>query len=207
MRLTCGVTKATDTHSEYAIFIAFQSQQWLRERSVIRTSPVLLEIKRAIRNRTWIPLFYCVCPSSNPLISLLLFDVIVFLWKFVTEVLTPYILFFLLYLKCSHCHHLLNCWLTKMFRTTYLYVCTQFSHVSSCVLSVIAIKIKVKCTLVQALRLCTCRRRSRGIALLFLDYDTRRGEGSASHPGLSLPPRKTRYPLYRRLGGPQGRSG
>jgi len=33
------------------------------------------------------------------------------------------------------------------------------------------------------------------------------GEGSASRPGLSLPPGKTRYPLYRRLDGPQGRSG
>jgi hypothetical protein len=29
-------------------------------------------------------------------------------------------------------------------------------------------------------------------------------EGSASRPGRSLPPEKTRYPLYRRLGGPQG---
>jgi len=33
------------------------------------------------------------------------------------------------------------------------------------------------------------------------------GEGSASRPGRSLPPGKTRYPLHRRLGGPQGRSG
>jgi hypothetical protein len=33
------------------------------------------------------------------------------------------------------------------------------------------------------------------------------GEGSASCPGHSLPPGRTRYPLYRRLGGPQGRSG
>jgi len=33
------------------------------------------------------------------------------------------------------------------------------------------------------------------------------GEGSASRPGRSLPPGKTRCPLYRRLGGPQGRSG
>ena len=32
-------------------------------------------------------------------------------------------------------------------------------------------------------------------------------EGSASRPVRSLPPGKTRYPLYRRLGGPQGRSG
>ena len=33
------------------------------------------------------------------------------------------------------------------------------------------------------------------------------GERSASRPGRSLPPGKSRYPLYRRLGGPQGRSG
>jgi hypothetical protein len=34
-----------------------------------------------------------------------------------------------------------------------------------------------------------------------------RGEWSASCPGRTLPPGKTRYTLYRRLGGPQGRSG
>ena len=33
------------------------------------------------------------------------------------------------------------------------------------------------------------------------------GEGSVSHPGHSLPLGKTQYPLYRRLGGPQGWSG
>jgi len=68
----------------------------------------------------------------------------------------------------------------------------------------------LKFTLVQALRLCTGRTAhsgSRGIALLFLDHFTRRGEGSESHPGRSLPPEKTLYPLYWRLGGPQGRSG
>jgi hypothetical protein len=32
-------------------------------------------------------------------------------------------------------------------------------------------------------------------------------EGLATRPGRSLPPGKKRYPLYRRLGGPQGRSG
>jgi hypothetical protein len=32
-------------------------------------------------------------------------------------------------------------------------------------------------------------------------------EGSASRPGGTLPPRKARYPLYRKLGGPQGRCG
>ena len=33
------------------------------------------------------------------------------------------------------------------------------------------------------------------------------GEWSAARRGLTLPPGKTRYPFYRRLGGPQGRSG
>jgi len=33
------------------------------------------------------------------------------------------------------------------------------------------------------------------------------GEWSAAHPGCTLPLGKTRYPFYRRLGGPQGWSG
>jgi hypothetical protein len=70
--------------------------------------------------------------------------------------------------------------------------------------------VKVKCTLVQALRLCTGRtapRGSRGIALLFhYQRYEKSGEGSASRPGRSLPQENSQYPLYRRLGGPQGRS-
>jgi len=57
---------------------------------------------------------------------------------------------------------------------------------------------KVKSTRVQALRLCadrTAPRGSRGIALLFLDHVTRSGEGSASRPGSSLPPRKDTVPI------------
>ena len=53
---------------------------------------------------------------------------------------------------------------------------------------------KVKCTLVQALRLCkgrTVHRGNRGIALLFLDHGTRRGEGSASRLGRYLPLKRT----------------
>ena len=76
--------------------------------------------------------------------------------------------------------------------------------------SLSSIKVKVKVTLIQALRLCTGRtahRGSRGIALPFLHHGTRRGEGSASRRGCSLPPGKTRYPLYGRLGGPQGQFG
>ena len=60
---------------------------------------------------------------------------------------------------------------------------------------------------------CSCyrpgvaQRVGRDIALLFHDRGTRRGEWSATCPGRTLPPGKTRYPLYRRLGGPQGQSG
>jgi hypothetical protein len=51
-------------------------------------------------------------------------------------------------------------------------------------------------------------RESRGIALLyFFTSALGGGEGSALRPGHTLPPGKTRYPLYRRLGGLQGRSG
>ena len=63
----------------------------------------------------------------------------------------------------------------------------------------------VKCALVQALRLCTghtARRGSIVIALLFLDHSSRRGKGSTSRHGRSLPSGKTRYPLYRRMCGP-----
>ena len=31
MRIACWIPKATDTHSEYAILIAFRLQQWLHE--------------------------------------------------------------------------------------------------------------------------------------------------------------------------------
>jgi hypothetical protein len=47
----------------------------------------------------------------------------------------------------------------------------------------------------------------RGIALPFMTMTLEGGEGSASRPGCSLHPGKTRYQLYRRLGEPQGRSG
>ena len=69
---------------------------------------------------------------------------------------------------------------------------------------------QVKCTLVQALRLCTSRTAHRGVAVWLYPFMTTAlegGEGSASRPGRSLPPGKTRYSLYRRLGGRQGRSG
>jgi hypothetical protein len=45
----------------------------------------------------------------------------------------------------------------------------------------------------------------RVIALLFLDLSARNGVGGQHHAPVALLPGKTWYPLYRRLGGPQGR--
>ena len=51
------------------------------------------------------------------------------------------------------------------------------------------------------------QRVGRGIALLFQDHGTRRSEWPATGTGHTLPPGRTQYPLYRKLGGSQGRSG
>jgi hypothetical protein len=48
---------------------------------------------------------------------------------------------------------------------------------------------------------------SGGIAQLFLNLGTRRGCVVSITPWPLLPPGKTQYPLYRRLGGPRSRSG
>jgi hypothetical protein len=49
---------------------------------------------------------------------------------------------------------------------------------------------------------------SSGMALFFFwTWSLEWGKVSASRAGRFLPPEKTRYPLYRRLGGPQGRYG
>jgi hypothetical protein len=68
-------------------------------------------------------------------------------------------------------------------------------------------KVDIKCNFVQALRLCTGRmahRGSRGIALPFHDHGTIRGWEVSVTPRPLFAPGKTRYPLYRRLVGPQG---
>jgi hypothetical protein len=69
---------------------------------------------------------------------------------------------------------------------------------------------KVKCTLVQALRLCTGRTAHREIEVYlypFLTTALEGGEGSASRLGHSLPPGTTRHPLYRSLRRLKSRSG
>jgi hypothetical protein len=65
------------------------------------------------------------------------------------------------------------------------------------------VKVKVKVTLEQAMK---ARRGSRGIALFVLQPRRCRGVVGQRQAPTALPLVKTRCPLYRRLGGPQGRS-
>jgi len=64
--------------------------------------------------------------------------------------------------------------------------------------------VKAKFTLEQATQ---AQRGSRCIALLVLQPLRWMGVGGQRHAPAALPPAKTRYPLCRRLGGPQSRSG
>ena len=71
------------------------------------------------------------------------------------------------------------------------------------VLRTIQVKVKVKVTLVQALRLCTGRtahRRSRGVALLFHDHGTRRGWRVSSTLRPFFTPGKDPVPLVEEAG-------
>ena len=61
MRFACWIPKATNTHSECVILIAFPRQQWLRERASVlrlRTLPVLFKIRKSVGG--------CICYSSSP---------------------------------------------------------------------------------------------------------------------------------------------
>ena len=72
------------------------------------------------------------------------------------------------------------------------------------------VKVKVKCTFVQALRLCTGRtahRGSRGIALLFHDHGARRGWGVSFTPRPLFTPEKDPVHIVQEAEWPQGRSG
>ena len=68
-------------------------------------------------------------------------------------------------------------------------------------------KEKVKCALVQALRIClgrTARRGSRGIALLFLDHGTRRGWGVSVTPRPLFAPGEDLVPIVQEAGWASG---
>jgi len=68
----------------------------------------------------------------------------------------------------------------------------------------IVVKVKVKWS---RYRPGVAQRVGRGIALLFHNRGTRRGWVVSTTPRRHFTPGETRYPFYRRLGGPQGRSG
>jgi hypothetical protein len=75
---------------------------------------------------------------------------------------------------------MLGCIQSHSSRSTLVAAAAAAGVVVEVVVVVVVVKSdrKVKCTLVQALRLCTGRtahRGSRGISLLFLDHGTRRG--------------------------------
>ena len=64
-------------------------------------------------------------------------------------------------------------------------------------------KVRVKCTLVQALRLCTGRaahRESTGVSLLFLDHGTRRGWGVSVTPLPLFTPGNDSVPIVQEAG-------
>jgi hypothetical protein len=66
-----------------------------------------------------------------------------------------------------------------------------------------AIKVKIKFTLEQATK---AQKGSGGIALLSLTLALDGCGCSTPRPGRFTPGKETRYPLYKRLGVPQGRS-
>jgi len=68
-------------------------------------------------------------------------------------------------------------------------------------LCIVLQNVKGKLTLEQGTK---AQRGSRGIVILFLLSRRKMGVGGQHHTPAALPPVKTRYSLYRRLGGPQG---
>jgi hypothetical protein len=77
-------------------------------------------------------------------------------------------------------------------------------HLSTIIPCINIIKVKVKVTLEQATKAQRGEQRYSSTLSLTSALD---GVGVQSHALAALPPRKTRYPLYRRLGGPHSRSG
>jgi len=50
-RIACWIPKATNTHSEYVIFISFSLQQWLHERtSLLRYTYIVCHLNITLHN-------------------------------------------------------------------------------------------------------------------------------------------------------------
>ena len=81
MRFLCRITKAKNTHSEYAILIAVERQQWLRDRS-----SMLRDRSSVLRDRSSMLRLYPHCLSyvyvySDTLRILILMGVSAFFWR------------------------------------------------------------------------------------------------------------------------------
>ena len=100
--------------------------------------------------------------------------------------------------RCSESQDIHSVFNTYRFSTATLVIRTRLCYV------IRTVKVKVKFTLDQATK---AQRGSRGIALLLLQFRRWMGVGGQRHAADALPPARTRYPFYRRLGGPQSRSG
>ena len=55
MRIVCWIPKATNTHSEYVIFIAFSPQQWLHERPSMLCYTYIACIVTSFKNHKCLP--------------------------------------------------------------------------------------------------------------------------------------------------------
>jgi hypothetical protein len=53
MHVSCWIAKATGTHSEYVILIAFPQQKWLRERASIYVVRILLYVRGMTYYTIW----------------------------------------------------------------------------------------------------------------------------------------------------------
>jgi hypothetical protein len=53
MRLVCWITKATNTHSEYVICIAFSLQQWSHERASLLRYTCIACLVASVNVRLW----------------------------------------------------------------------------------------------------------------------------------------------------------
>jgi hypothetical protein len=104
-------------------------------------------------------------------------------------------------LPCKNVNLTLNAASGAMHRPLIFHMLLASMHHT--VVNAFQVKIKLKVTLVQALRLCTGRtahRRSRGIALLFHDHGTRSGWGVSVTPRPLLTPGKDPAPIVQEAG-------
>ena len=84
MRISCWVTKARNTHSEYIIPIAFPRQQWLRERAWMSRYTKYIAWLFLILSSIYLYAFRAICSVFHALTSLFPFHVCLYIWPAIT---------------------------------------------------------------------------------------------------------------------------